>query len=343
MNITPVTNHHKWLKEFVLKMYRNNYDTFHSLFIKWDCVCVNDLDLDIKWVTDSNIFLLEGNEIRSNFRVSVVYDTVIFTDFPSYTWSDRVWYLLEDETLLFARNIWNCNDKNVLDIWTWSWVLAIMSKINWAKSVTAIDISERAICMWKFNAELNDCNDIDFRLVDFKDFKSDTPYDYITFNPPFVPVPDESKYMLSGAGWLDGLSLFHILMDKLHELAHSMSSIDIISMSPWNSYISRIEEIFIDNFRGRNYKILSTDIYQTTASIDVVYSPFKEEKWFDTWKKYLKDHNYDFMHYLFVRVFPHTAFSYERVNLVPKLEIDDNSWNWEAMYHVIHNSRKHAQ
>lgn len=114
-------------------------------------------------------------------------------------------------------------------------------------------------------------------------------------------------------------------------------------MSPGDKNISELERMFIDRYYGLNFEITSTDIYGSIAPIDVAYRPFKKEKNFETWKKWLAKNQYTHMHYLFINIFPSHSYSFKRVLQNPKLEDIPFSGTWKAMYDVIQNSLDHAQ
>ncbi len=324
-------------------LHEKQYTIFHRMFIEEGYISISDIAVDADILIKSNICQKKGKMLKANFRISKIHTMYILADFPTYRGEDRVWYLLEDESILFSRNIPNCLGKSVLDIGSGSGVLGITASINGAREVTAIDISHRATKIGAFNAYLNGCKNMKFLCRGITDFKTVKPFDYIVFNPPFVPIPLETRYMLSGYGGQDGLGLVRSFFKQLHVLSHENTAISIISMSPGDKNISALERMFIDRYYGSNFEVVSTDIYGSIAPISVAYRPFKKEKNFEAWKKWLSDNRYTHMHYLFINAFPARSYEFKRILQNPKLEDIPFSGTWQAMYDVIQNSLNHAK
>lgn len=281
-------------------------------------------------------------QVSTDYRITKVQDLFIVTDTPAYFGKDRVWYLLEDESLLFARRIPDCTGLRCLDIGFGSGVLALMAARNGAASVTAIDISPRAGQIARFNAALNGLAGIEFLTMGIEDFAPAQPFDVITFNPPFVPVPDHADYVLSGGGGRDGLALVHAFFAKFDQFAHADSRISLISMSPGDEQISVLERLFLKRGQGKNVTVSVTDVYGSATPIDVAFAPFAAEAHFPQWRAWLAERNYTHLHYLFLTQAPAREFGYRRQNLVPPLEDLPESGTWGAMYRVIQNSKDHA-
>ena len=80
--------------------------------------------------------------------------------------------------------------RRVLDICTGSGVVAIAAAQLGARSVTAVDISPRAVRCARVNAERAGVT-VDARLGDVIDAAHLAPYDVVVSNPPYVPTgPD---------------------------------------------------------------------------------------------------------------------------------------------------------
>ncbi|WP_371744155.1 HemK2/MTQ2 family protein methyltransferase [Mycobacterium sp. DL592] len=91
------------------------------------------------------------------------------------------------EALTVAAEVPGCR---VLDICTGSGVVAIAAAQLGAHSVTAVDISSRAVACAQANAERAGVT-VDARLGDVIDAARSAPYDIIVSNPPYVPTgPD---------------------------------------------------------------------------------------------------------------------------------------------------------
>jgi len=330
------------LKNVLLSIYDQSRSLYQQLLIEQKPIAPEEINTDTHILIEANICRLHLGKLISNFRIYKVYELFVLTDSPDYNGSDRVWYLLEDESLLFAANIPDCTGKKVLDIGSGSGVLAIMAARNHADSVKSIDISPRATYISGFNAAINQITNIEFITVSLNDFNTGAKFDYITFNPPFVPLPDHTNYMLSGSGGRDGLALVHQLLAVMDRLAHPSTALSLISLSPGDEHISLLERLLISKYYGKSVTITSTDVYGEVAPIEIIYKPFEQESFFDDWKNWLASQNYTNMHYLFINIFPASRYQFQRIQQFPLLEDLPESGTWGAMYRVIQNSKSHA-
>jgi len=96
------------------------------------------------------------------------------------------------ETEDLVRIIYDIHQKKgaenlkILDLGTGSGCIAIALKSQFKKaSVIGVDISQKALDVAKYNAELQK-TPIDFVLEDLGDYRSDLTFDIIVSNPPYV-------------------------------------------------------------------------------------------------------------------------------------------------------------
>lgn len=96
------------------------------------------------------------------------------------------------ETEDLVRIIYDVHQKKraenlkILDLGTGSGCIAIALKSQFKKaSVIGVDISQKALDVAKYNAELHK-TPIDFVLEDLGDYRSDLTFDIIVSNPPYV-------------------------------------------------------------------------------------------------------------------------------------------------------------
>lgn len=96
------------------------------------------------------------------------------------------------ETEDLVRIIYDIHQKKraenlkILDLGTGSGCIAIALKSQFKKaSVIGVDISQKALDVAKYNAELHK-TPIDFVLEDLGDYRSDITFDIIVSNPPYV-------------------------------------------------------------------------------------------------------------------------------------------------------------
>lgn len=104
-----------------------------------------------------------------------------------------------------SRIIVNQVSGNVLDLCTGSGIQAILSAKT-ADKVVGIDVDEQSIEIAKFNAYLNGVHKkVDFKLGNlYEPINEYVEFDYITSNPPFIPIPDSVEFPIAGDGGEDG-------------------------------------------------------------------------------------------------------------------------------------------
>jgi len=78
----------------------------------------------------------------------------------------------------------------VLDVCTGSGALAITAALASARSVTAVDVSRRALATTRLNAWLNGVS-VRTRRGELLDAVPGEAFDVIVSNPPYLPSPDE--------------------------------------------------------------------------------------------------------------------------------------------------------
>jgi SAM-dependent methyltransferase len=330
-------------RPLLAQLYRERLEVFHGLFQSRKAYRLKEVGIDLQTLARAGLCELSNDRVRAKCRVTKFQDMMIVSDTPDYVGNDRVWYPLADESLLLASLIPDCRGERVLDIGCGSGILALAAAANGADGVTAIDLSPRAVAFTRFNAALNGCTRIVARVASLEDFLVSRPFDRILLNPPFVPVPDDTAYMLSGYGGRDGLALPRLLLQRLPAIAHPRTALSMISMSPGDAHLSVLERMFLAAFSARPVRISVLDVYGSVAPIETALAPFHEASTFAAWASWLKERNYTHMHYLLIDAFPSNRFCYQRQNLLPRLEDTEESGTWGAMYRVIDNTRRHAR
>ena len=325
------------------RLYRERNDLFVGLFALNRSYRCDEFKFEIGVLEQAGLCIAKAGMVTARCRVTQHQKLFVVSDTPDYFGNDRVWYPLADESLLFASLLPNCDGQRVLDIGCGSGILALAAAANGARSVLAIDVSPRAVAFTTFNALLNGHPNVRAEVIGLDQLSDPQPFDRILLNPPFVPVPDDTAYMLSGYGGRDGLLLPHLLFQRLPAMSHSQTAINVISMSPGDEYMSVLERMFLATFAARPVKILVTDIYASVVSIETALAPFRDEKAFAAWAAWLADRNYTHLHYLLIDAFPSDRFYYARRHLVPPLEDKPESGTWGAMYRVISNTKRHAR
>ena len=339
----PLSQSGSILKPIIKKLHAEHFEWFHRLFFRNTPVNVSDLNFDIDPLVTAGLMEVCDQVATSSFRITKSNELFIVSDTPAYCGEDRVWYPLPDESLLFSSRIPDCTGERVLDVGCGSGILGIQAAARGAAAVLALDPSPRALAFTRFNAALNECPQVTTLHASLEDFQPTGTFERILCNPPFVPVPDRTPYMLSGYGGRDGLALVHGLFARLGELSHRRTALSLISMSPGDAHWSLLERLFLSEFAGRPMRIRVTDVYGSVQPIEVAYTPFLDCPTFAEWVGWLKQESLTHLHYLLIDAFPAEAFSFERSRLLPPLEDLPESGTWGAMYRVIQNSRAHAQ
>lgn len=342
----PAIEHAREIGTLLQAVVRNHPETFAECFTTLHCgkAGVSDEPPELVRLVELGVCRREGDRIAANFRVTVRPDLLLLSDTPSYTGSDRVWYPLDDESTLFADHLPDCRRLHVLDVGCGSGILGLTSARNGARRVTAVDVSPRAVAMTSLNSAINGLESVvEVHAGDIASLPvPDDRYDLLLLNPPFVPLPEGTTYMLSGAGGADGLAVVHATLRRLHEIMSERHGFAVISMSPGDEQTSLLERLLLEHFRGREMSFDVIDVYGGTSPIERGLVPFRGESGFERWRQWLEGERHTHLHYLLIRVMPAPRFSFERRNLVPPLAAEEETGTWDAMYRVIENSRRHA-
>ena len=137
-------------------------------------------------------------------------------------------YLVDDLLKLLKKC--NFNKPNILDIGTGSGCISIALKKNYDANIWAIDISDSAIDTAKSNAKNNNV-DITFECIDVALYKSDSKYDVIVSNPPYVAFDEEvdpkCKYEPKNAIFAsdNGLFFYKLILEKSIDLLNKKNII----------------------------------------------------------------------------------------------------------------------
>lgn len=342
----PAPGHAREIGTLLQSVVRNHPETFAECFTTLNCgkAGVSEQPAELVRLVELGVCRREDDRIAANFRVTVRPELLLLSDTPSYTGSDRVWYPLDDESTLFADRLPDCRGQHVLDVGCGSGILGLTSARNGARRVTAIDLSPRAVAMTSLNSAINGLEPVvEVRVSDIASLPvPDDPYDLLLLNPPFVPLPEGTTYMLSGAGGADGLTVVHATLRRLREIMSERHGLAVISMSPGDAERSLLERLLLEHFRDREMSFDVIDVYGGTSPIERGLVPFRGEAGFESWRQWLEAERHTHLHYLLIRVLPAPQSSFRRRNLSPPLAAEEETGTWDAMYRVIENSRRHA-
>ena len=126
-----------------------------------------------------------------------------FGDFSFEIYEDV--YEPAEDSFLFAENLHVSQGEHVLDMGTGSGILGIIAARK-AREVLAIDINPHAVRCANQNAKLNGVSDkIHFIQSDlFSSLNSQSLYDLILFNAPYVPSEENETDFWLGRSWAGG-------------------------------------------------------------------------------------------------------------------------------------------
>ncbi len=164
---------------------------------------------------------------------------------------------LVDETIKLIKKL-NINNPKILEIGTGSGCISISLKKNIPSNILAIDISNPAILLAKENAKNNNV-DINFKVLDIHDFKSNDKYDVIISNPPYVPYnsnyDDKIKYEPENAIFAsdEGIYFYKVILDRIK---NNLQEKFIIAFEIGDNEGSKIKELVNTYLPNSNIKIL---------------------------------------------------------------------------------------
>lgn len=160
------------------------------------------------------ILLMRDNEIASRVDIYPVNDLLVATDHrymileEDKIGEDPVMYIgLDSIGLVHTAPHYSIDEA--LDLCTGSGVQALQAS-RYARKVTAIDLNPRAIRFARFNAQLNDINNVQCKLGNLYEVVQDRKFDIILANPPFVPSPDKTLRFRDGGSQGEDI-LSHII------------------------------------------------------------------------------------------------------------------------------------
>lgn len=210
----------KSCKPVLFRFFTKHTRKYVDLFFHQEKINIKSLDLDITPLVDCGIVSRINNDIIANVQVFPLSGKFICTDFLIAKRNIKngryirglndVWAILTYESPYLAKKAIVKKNDLVLDLATGSGIVAIFCADK-AKKVIATDINPKAINYAKFNAILNDKEDIiEFRKGDlFKPVKG-LKFDLIIWNGPTISTPDaRDKYPIYCFGGIDGLEFTH--------------------------------------------------------------------------------------------------------------------------------------
>lgn len=179
--------------------------TICALFLLQMAVSVRDAAValapaGIASLIDAGLLRLDGNAVKTLFRIIPVRDTFVVCDLkvwgrelpPDIVMGDSI------SSSIVMRSTIRKPVRRTLDLCAGSGIQAMEAALH-SDTVIAAEKNPRAICLGEFSAVLNGRTNVTFRQSDFYSAVDGGPFDLIVSNPPFAISP-ESEFQFRDAG-----------------------------------------------------------------------------------------------------------------------------------------------
>lgn len=231
---------------------------FEKADIDWilcDVLHINRNDLlNVKFINEEHLILAEklANERAKHIPLQYILGYTSFYGINIIVSEDVL--IPRPETELLAEQVIKvAENKSVLDLCTGSGAIAIAIKLNAKCNITGVDISEKALDIAKYNANINNAqiNFINSNLFENINDK----YDIIVSNPPYIATADindlavevkgfEPKLALDGGN--DGLEFYRkIAVDAKRFLNEN----GILMLEVGVGQAESVKTMLLDNFK----------------------------------------------------------------------------------------------
>jgi methylase of polypeptide subunit release factors len=155
--------------------------------------------------------------------------------------------------------------------------------------VDLVDINPAAVCAARLNAQLNGVGDrVTVHLGDLWDaLPAHRTYDYVTCNPPLVPVADGIPYPICGDGGPDGLRLLRRILSQLESRLRPGGRCTMIGASTGDASNAAVESAIREFLEGANFcatlyllfrRPLLEWVRDTAASAAAIYPGFNAQE-----------------------------------------------------------------
>jgi HemK-related putative methylase len=323
---------------------------FKSLFNK-------DLAIEYKGeflhsLNEIGLVTAENNIWKSYYSVYEFQNQFFITDRFSLAQTNRVFPLSNDESMFLSSKI-NINENDsVLDIGTGSGIYAIIAAKT-AKSVTAIDINERALQYANFNARINGVwNKIEFINTNLFTNVNCKNYNLIISNPAIIPAPRQSKFYIHSDGGLTGTEMSYKILNEFENYLSENGRLQMLatSFSLQNKKLI-IEKYITENFSKTSYKFTIQELYNPPLEPLInLTDKYKGLRTHEDFVKLFKEQNFISLHYLFITVERNSKFTIVRTHKVEKFDQTGYNGNWEGrlarlflVYSKINDNKKEIE
>jgi SAM-dependent methyltransferase len=160
--------------------------------------------------------------VRPCLRVFFLGDLLIATDLLAHGGEDQVLSLALEQVLL-TRSMDVRKGDHVLELCVGSGVNALAAARRGAARVVGVDVSARALAFAAANAAVNlsgERGEAPLEILRGNLFAPLAPgerFDLILVNPPFEPVPPDTRHFLHSHGGEDGLDIVRALLPGVRE------------------------------------------------------------------------------------------------------------------------------
>lgn len=215
---------------------------------------IRDFRGDLSPLMELGILEVSGSEVCAVTPIIAFDGLFLKCDSPSLRLWERVFPIHDDESLLLARWAMTQPGERVLEIGTGAGVVALKMAAQGADKVIATDVNPRVGDYFAFNAELNGLADrVEYVHSDVFCGLDGEKFDVIVSNPPFVPVPNGSRYFLHSDGGPFGTSILERLAAEWQSHARPAGRLYALALSLGSPHGWRISSFFPEAKLGAIY------------------------------------------------------------------------------------------
>lgn len=238
INYNSIINEYiqKPISPIILNSLEKKASIFIELFYLHRVVLLKDAQKFIgknylKDLLTLGLIIRDGDKLKPKYEITSINGYYFIFSYEITKNFDYTYY--GPASLLLTKYLpLNCKVGNILDLGTGTGLHAILLSKN-ASQITGVDISKKTVNTANFNVILNNVDDV-VKIVEgdlFSPFKHQK-FDLIIANPPVVPIPNNYKYPLSGAGGEDGLLFLKKILLVLENYMTTNGSSIILGYTP---------------------------------------------------------------------------------------------------------------
>jgi len=194
------------------------------------------------------------------------------------------------DSYMLARGMIEDKSRRTLDLCTGSGIQAILAS-RFSKKVVGVDVNHRAINFARFNALLNQVDNVTFLPGDLYEPVNDKKFDLILANPPFVPAPQQS--ILFRDGDKSGEAILERILRGIQPHINRGGHAQIVTLLVFSEEVTYYEKLkdwlsngdFQVNVLASRYKDVESYILEH-VDYDMDYSSYSDEvkRWLKTYQ-----------------------------------------------------------